>query len=114
MVGGAYITRHPPYVPRVLLRRGGTDLAALLSQELGPAQVAAELADIDPARGKHLTGAVLWALGTEWAETVQQRPGTARGTVRVRGAGPAAGTGLQEARVGIVRFEAELSSYGCS
>ena len=46
MVGGAYIVRHPPHVSRVLLRLGGTDLAALLAQELGPAQVAAEPAGI--------------------------------------------------------------------
>ena len=86
MVGGAYITRHPPHVSRVLLRLGGTDLAALLAQELGPAQVAAEPADIDPARGRHLPGAVLSVLGT----------------------------GLREAGRGIGRFAAGLSSCGCS
>ena len=52
--------RHPPYVSRVLLRRGGTDLAALLAQELGPAQVAAEPADIDPARGNTWLGLSGW------------------------------------------------------
>ena len=114
MVGGAYITRHPPYVSRVLLRLGGTDLAALLAQELGPAQVAAEPVGIDPARGKHLTGAVRSALGTEWAEAVQLWPGTARGIARVRGAGPVAGTGLREVGRGIGRFAAGLSSCGCS
>ena len=86
MVGSAYITRHPPHVSRVLLRLGGTDLAALLVQELGPAQVAVEPAGIDPARGKHLTGAVLSVLGT----------------------------GLREAGRGIGRFVAGLSSCGCS
>ena len=114
MVGGAYIVRHPPHVSRVLLRLGGTDLAALLAQELGPAQVAAEPAGIDPARGKHLTGAVRSALGTEWAEAVQSQLGTARGIVRVRAAGPIAGTGLREAMAGIGRFEAGVSSCGCS
>ena len=102
MVGGAYIARHPPHVSRVLLRLAGTGPAAVLVQELGPAQVAAEPEDIDPATGKHLTGAV------------QQRPGTARGIARVRGAGPVAGPGLREVRRGIGRFAAGLSSCGCS
>ena len=86
MVGGAYITRHPPHVSRVLLRLGGTDLAALLVQELGPAQVAAEPEGIDPAERKHLAGAVRSVLGT----------------------------GHREAMAGIGWFEVGLSSYGCS
>ena len=101
--------RHPPYVSRVLLRRGGTDLAALLAQELGPAQVAAEPADIDPARGKHLAGTLRLVPGagqTGWAEAAQPQPGTARGAVRVREAGPVAGIGLREAGRGIGRFVA--------
>ena len=114
MGGGVSSAPPPPHVSRVLLRLGGTDLAALLAQELGPAQVAAEPADIDPARGKYLTGAVLSVLGTEWAEAAQPRPGTARGIVRVREAGPVAGTGLREAGRGIGRFVAGFSSCGCS
>ena len=85
-MGGAYIVRHPQHVSRVLLRLGGTDLAVVPAQELGPAQVAAEPAGIDPAGRKHLAGAVLSVLGT----------------------------GLREAGRGIGRFAAGLSSCGCS